>query len=173
MMYFFYLQADVIVKDLETALTNITKKEFKIRYINSKGEVLKGSILWNKMRYPFTFIINLGTQKTTVINNQQRIVMNIERKNSKDRIKPKDITDNPLSSIFKAKVQFVEHSDSVVQTQSKKLENNRYQVILYKFTDTSCVKDHLIFEYEKIDHKVILKKWITVTENKHITIEFL
>ncbi|USO02228.1 MAG: hypothetical protein H6850_03935 [Alphaproteobacteria bacterium] len=173
MMLFFSLVANAITKDLENYLSNIQKQEFKIRYTNSKGKHMNGSLSWNKTSYPFKFIINLGAQKTTIINDHQKIIMHVEQKNSTDRIKAKDITSNPLASIFKAKVQFVEHTDSLVQTKSKKLGENRYQVILYKFTDEACEKEHLILEYEKHNQKVLLKKWITVAENRRITIDFL
>jgi len=173
MIYFFQLLSDSIVKDLESALTNIKKERFNIKYTNSKGTSLHGKIIWDKTKYPFTFVIHLGHQKTIIVNDQSKIIMNVDRDNSTDRVKPKDITDNPLSSIFKSRVRFVEHSESLVQAQSKKLSHKRFQVILHKFTDTPCQKEHLILEYEKIDKKVILKKWITVTENKRITIDFL
>ena len=171
---FFHLFANQIISDLEDMLSNIQKKVFKIKYTNSKGDSAFGQLIWDKTNPSlYSFIIKLGDQTTTIINDQKKIIMNVERPNQKDQIKPKDITDNPLSSIFKKNVQFVEHSDSQVQAQSQDLGNDAYRVILHKFNDPECKKDRLILEYIKKDSNIQLKTWVTVTDGKAITIDFL
>ena len=166
--------ANDIISDLEDMLSHIQKKTYRIKYENSKGLSTFGHLIWDKTNpEQFIFRIQLEHQTTTIINDQKKIIMHIETSDQKDKIKPKDITDNPLASIFKKKVQFVEHRDSQVQAQSKDLGQGLYRVILHKFNDPECQKDRLILEYTKHAHKIQLKKWITITEGKSTIIEFL
>lgn len=172
-MILYFLATDNIVTNLENALTNIKKQTFKIKQTDSKGRISFGTALWDKENPTLRFVMEVGDQKTTIVNDQKKIIMNVDRPGQKDRIKPKDITENPLSVIFKPKVQFVEHKDSQIQTKAKDLGHGVFQVVLHKFTDPQCQKDHLILEYKKTDNSVILTKWITVMNKKRVTIEFL
>lgn len=174
MIHLLYLYADTIVSDLEAALSAIKWQEFKIKYTDSKGKTSPGTLTWDKTNpWMYCFVIKVNGQITTIVNDQKKIIMKVEREGvTGEAVKPKDISDNPLSAIFKERVQFVEHSDSYVQATSKDLGDGIYQVVLHQFNDPHHEKDRIVLEYAKTKMGVVLRQWITIIDKKKTTIEF-
>ena len=174
MMLFLYsnLSSKKIVSDLEETLTHLKVKTFKIRYTDTKGHQSKGTLIWDKTHpSQFIFEIRMPHQTTAILNQNKRIVMRVQN-NIDDTVSVKDITDNPLSSIFKKEVKFVEHSDSHVSATGRNIGKGYYQVILHRFNDPEHKKDRIIVEYTKVKEHIKLVRWQTIMDNKGTEIEF-
>lgn len=170
-MFFLFLWGEATpVEELENYLSQKRSTVYRIRETTPKGDTIEGKLYWDKSGAYLKFAFLLGAplyRKVLIINDKKKVVLHQEALGQKDKIKPKDITNSPLATIFLEKVKFVQHKDSPVRTTMEVLGENFFRLKIHHFSDLKCQKEHLILEYKVNKKQVTLLAWKTIVFGKN------